>query len=316
VSAGVATSDTITVPPRRRARGAIARVLAGALRTRRGKVAAGLTLSVVVVAFIGPFIPGSDPLSFVAAPYAPPGPDGGLLGADALGRDVLARVLHGGWRLLILASIATLLGVALGAVAGVSAAYLRGRYDAIVMRSVDILLALPSLVFVLMALSVVGPQPALVVFVVGFVQAPQVARVMHAASQDICERDFVKAIAILGVPAHSVIRRQVLPMLLTPLMVEAGLRLSYSIVMIAGLSFLGLGTPPPNPDWGVMVNENRIGLASNVWGVLAPALILAILAIGTNTFADAIARANFGEDRAEEFLLGATLAATQTGTDA
>jgi peptide/nickel transport system permease protein len=177
------------------------------------------------------------------------------------------------------------------------------------MRAVDILLALPQLVFVLLLLSVVGPETWLVIAAVGFSQAPQVARVLYASAQDVCERDFVKAVAAWGVPPRTVIRRHVMPSLITPLMVEGGLRLSYSIVIIAGLGFLGLGAPPPEPDWGVMINENRLGLASNVWGELAPAVVLSVLAVGVNMFADAIARVNIGEGVSDDLLHHVTAAA-------
>jgi len=99
---------------------------------------------------------------------------------------------------------------------------------------------------------------------------------------------------------RTVIRRHVMPSLTTPLAVETGLRLSFSIILISGINFLGFGTKPPNPSWGVMVNENRLGLATNYWGVLAPAIMLAILAVGTNVFADALARIAFGGGESEE----------------
>lgn len=284
-----------------RSQGAARRVLGSALRTRRGQVGAGLALVVLAIAFVGPLVPHASPTGFSAPPFSTPGvTNAGVLGTDALGRDVLGRVLSGGWILLVLAFLATVLTIVLGALIGVVAAYRRGLVEAILMRTVDVVLAMPQLVFVLVMLSVVGPKRWLLVLAVGLSQAPQTARVLYAAAQDVCERDFVKAVAVWGVPPRTVLRRHVMPSLVTPLMVETGLRLSYSIILIAGLSFLGLGTQPPNPDWGVMVNENRLGLATNYWGVLAPAILLALLSIGTNTFADAIARANLGENRSEQ----------------
>jgi peptide/nickel transport system permease protein len=280
------------VVSRRATRGRFARTLRDALRTRRGKIGAALALFVAGVAFLGPFLDPHSPTKFSAAPFSDAGGGHGLLGADSLGRDVFHRVTHGGWRLLLLAIAATALAILFGTLAGVVAAYRGGLADSIIMRTVDVLLGIPQLVFVLLLLSVIGPKVWLVILAVGGAQAPQVARVVHAAAQDVSERDYVKAVAAWGVPPRTVIRRHVVPSLITPLMVESGLRLSFSIVLIAGLSFLGLGTPPPAPDWGVMINENRLGLGSNIFGVLAPATLLALLAVGTNTFADAIARVN------------------------
>lgn len=289
-------------------RGAVRRILFGALRTRRGKVGLALTLVVAAVAFLGPLVPARSATEFSGPPYGLPGNGNGILGTDALGRDVLARVLDGGWSLLLLAVISTALAVLLGTVAGVVAAY-RGRFsESAIMRSVDVMLAIPQLVFVLLIVSVMGAKPWLLVLAVTLCQAPQVARVMYAAAQDICERDYVKAVALWGVPPRTVIRRHIMPSLTTPLAVEAGLRLSFSIILISGLNFLGFGTQPPNPSWGVMVNENRLGLATNYWGVLAPAILLAILAIGTNVFADALARVAFGGEDAEETTAVTTLA--------
>jgi peptide/nickel transport system permease protein len=305
----VPTVDHLTAADRRTG-GAVGRVLLAALRTRRGKVGATLSLIVLAIAFLGPLVPGPSPTGFVAPPFSGPGVQGaGLLGSDVLGRSVLSRVLHGGHSLILLAIVSTALAVTLGAVLGVSAAYRRGVAEGLLMRGVDVLLAVPQLVFVLLLLSVIGPKWWLLIIAIALVQAPQTARVMHAAAQSVCETDFVKAVAVWGVPPRTVIGRHVLPNLTTPLMVEAGLRLSYSIVLIAGLSFLGLGTQPPAANWGVMVNENRLGLASNPWGVLAPAILLAVLAVGTNTFSDAVARANLGEERAEMTVMSSALAA-------
>ena len=138
------------------------------------------------------------------------------------------------------------------------------------MRTVDVVLAFPQLVFALLLVSILGPKIWLIVLAVAISHAPQVARVTRAAALDICERDYVRAAQIIGMPARQVMRREVLPNLISVLMVELGLRLTYSILVIAGLSFLGFGLQPPAPSWGYMINENRIGLIANPWGVLAP----------------------------------------------
>ena len=254
---------------------------------------------VCAVAYLGPFLAPYESDEFATSPYAVPSADN-LLGGDVLGRDVLSRILLGGSTLLTVAILATLLGLALGAFAGIWSAYRRGIVETVVMRTVDIILAIPTLVFALLLVSVVGPQLWLVVVAVGISHAPQVARVIYGAAQDLVERDFVKAVALLGVPSGRIMRREILPNLATPLLVEAGLRLSYSIIIISGLSFLGFGVQPPDPDWGVMINENRLGLPVNAWSVVAPAILIALLAVGTNTLADAVAGAGLGEERGED----------------
>jgi peptide/nickel transport system permease protein len=274
-------------------------VLSRAVRTRRGTVGVALIALVVAVAVAGPFIRIASPTEFVTAPFSPPS-SGVLLGSDSLGRDVLSRVLAGGWLLLLMAAAATLFGVVFGAGAGISAAYLRGRADMLIMRSVDVLLAFPSLVFALMLVSIMGPHLWLIVLAVGLSHAPQVARVLRASTLDISERDFVKAVELQGVKPRLIMAREILPNLITPLTVETGLRLTYSIIIIAGLAFLGFGQAPPAPNWGLMINENRIGLQLNPWAVVVPAALIAILTVGTNTFSDAVARVALGVERRAE----------------
>jgi len=213
---------------------------------------------------------------------------------------VLSRVLNGGWALLLMAGCATALGVACGAAAGMSAAYLRGRSDGIIMRAVDVILSFPQLVFALLLLALIGPKLWLITLAVAISHAPQVARVLRSATLDISERDFVKAAELQGMRPAKVMVKEILPNLVSPLMVEAGLRLTYSIVIIAGLAFLGFGQQPPAASWGVMINENRVGLALNPWAVIVPAVLIALLTIGTNTFTDAFARVAIGVDRRPE----------------
>ena len=165
------------------------------------------------------------------------------------------------------------------------------------MRTVDVLLAFPSIVFALLLVSVLGPRPWLIVVAVGITHAPAVARVVRAATLDISERDYVRAVELLGTRPLTVMRQEILPNLISPLMVETGLRLTYSIVIMAGLSFLGFGEPPPAPNWGYMIQENRLGLTLNPWAVVVPGILMAVLAIGVNTFTDAVARVTIGIGR-------------------
>jgi peptide/nickel transport system permease protein len=275
-------------------------VLLAAARTPRGAVGLSLAAIVLLVAVIGPFVAARSPYALVTThTYAKP--SGHFpLGSDFLGRDVLSRVLNGGWTLLLMAAAATAFGIVTGTAAGVSAAYRRGRTDGFIMRTVDVILAFPQLVFALLLVSLIGPKLWLIVIAVGLSHAPAVARVIRSATLDITERDYVKVVELQGMRPRRVMIKEILPNLISPLMVEAGLRLTYSIVIMAGLSFLGFGQQPPTANWGLMINENRIGMQLNPWAVIVPSALIALLTIGTNTFTDAVARVTLGVERRPE----------------
>ena len=272
-------------------------VLNRAVRTPRGATGLAIAGCVILVAAIGPALAPYSSSEFVTKPFARASAVA-ILGGDVIGRDVLSRTLDGGWELLLMAAVATALGVAAGALIGVVAAYAGGWVDSVLMRAVDVILAFPQLVFALLLVSILGPKIWLIVLAVAISHAPQVARVTRAAALDISDRDFVKAMQILGIPGRRIVRRDVLPNLTSVLMVELGLRLTYSILVIASLSFLGFGLQPPTASWGLMINENRVGLIAQPWGVLMPAILIALLTIGVNTFTDAVARASLGVGRA------------------
>jgi len=270
-----------------------------AARTPRGAVGLSLTSAVVLIAVIGPFVAPNSPDALLTLTNAKPSGQFPL-GSDFLGRDVLSRVLDGGWALLLMAALATAFGIIAGAGAGISAAYLRGRPDGFIMRTVDVILAFPQLVFALLLVSVLGPRLWLIVLAVGLSHAPQVARVIRSATLDISERDYVKVAELQGMRPRKIMSSEILPNLVSPLTVEAGLRLTYSIIIMAGLSFLGFGQQPPAANWGLMINENRNGLPLNPWAVIVPVALIALLTIGTNTFTDAFARVAIGIDRRPE----------------
>jgi peptide/nickel transport system permease protein len=302
----MAVADSQTPPALRGRNGGPGRyrwpgTLWAVVRTPRGGVGLGLALSVVLLAAIGPAIAPHPSTALLTLTFAKPSGQFPL-GSDFLGRDLLSRVLDGGWVMLVMAAAATAFGIAAGAIGGISAAYLRGWRDSVIMRTVDVILAFPQLVFALLLVSVIGPKLWLIVLAVGLSHAPAVARVLRSATLEISERDYVKAVELQGMRPAKVMAREILPNLISPLMVETGLRLTYSIVIMAGLSFLGLGQQPPSANWGSMINENRIGLPLNPVAVIVPAALIALLTIGTNTFTDAVARVTIGVDRRLEDL--------------
>ncbi|WP_298416934.1 ABC transporter permease [Brevibacterium sp.] len=257
----------------------------------QGKIGLIITVIVVALALCGPLLlpwaTGNTATEFVAKPFSPYG----LFGSDNLGRDVLSRFIAGGLTLIVYAVLATVLGMVVGALVGMLAAYIGGRFDAIIMRLNDVILAIPQLVFALLAITVLGPQGWVLVTVIGLTHAPRIARVARSATLGVITEDYIKAAEMYAMPRWKMLLRELLPNITGPLSVEAGLRLTYSIGYIASLSFLGLGLQPPAADWGLMINENRIALSIQPWGVLLPVIAIALLTIGTNLLADSFARA-------------------------
>ena len=280
-------------PAHRRSRGVRLGVLGSAARSRRGMIGLGLVVPVVLVALVGPYVAPKSPTAFVGLPFAGPS-SGAWLGTDGVGRDALSRVLFGGREILALAALATAIGITVGTAFGVTAGYVRGLVDETIMRTLDVALAFPQIILALLLVSIVGPKLWLVCLAVAAIHAPQVARVTRAATLRTVEQDFVKYAESFGIPRRVVMVGEIVPNIISPVMVETGLRLTYSIAIIASLSFLGFGLQPPDADWGLMVNENRIGIQQNPWPVVAPIVLIAIVTVGANMFSDAVARSALG----------------------
>jgi peptide/nickel transport system permease protein len=271
-------------------------LLAATWRQGRTKVGVALTALIVGIAVIGPFFAPYSPTEFVAPPFASPSSDV-WLGADNLGRDVLSRFLWGGRSVLVLSGLATLFGFVLGAIVGLVAAYSHGKLDDLLMRTMDVVLAFPQIVFALILAATVGPKLWLLVVAVALTTVPRVARVTRGAAVEVVERDFIRAADAIGEPRWRILFGEVLPNVTGPLVVEASLRLSFNIAVIAGLSFLGFGLQPPSADWGLMINENKNGLTIQPWPVVLPVIAIGLLTIGTSLIGDGFARASSGIER-------------------
>jgi peptide/nickel transport system permease protein len=259
------------------------------LRRPSGAVGAAIVLFVVAVALFGPLVAPHSPNEPVGAPLTGPS-SVALLGTDNLGRDVLSRVLYGGRSVLGLAAAATALAYLLGLAIGLVAGYTRSVVDPVLMRSVDVLLCFPPLLFLLVLIAGAGSSVAVLIIGVAVVQAPQISRIVRTATLEVSVRGYVEAAVARGERAPAVIVREVLPNILGPVLVDAGLRFTYSILIIASVNFLGLGLQPPSSDWALMIGENRTYLAVQSLAVLAPAAMIAILTIGVNLTGDAVAR--------------------------
>jgi len=298
MSAATTTVEPLAPTPEPVRRGRAATLARGTLKQSRAKVGLVIFVVILVIVIFGPLFAPHSPTEFVAAPNSGSSSHA-LFGADSLGRDVWSRFLYGGRSILGLAIAATIIGVGLGLVIGLTAAYLGGVVDEVLMRIADVFMAFPQIVLALLVVSALGPRLWLIVLTVGISHAPRVARVIRGAAQQVVERDFVKAAEAVGEPRRRVIFGELLPNVTSPLMVETGLRLTYSIGLIAAISFLGLGIQPPHADWGLMINENRLSLIVQPWGVMLPVIAIALLTISTGLMTDSYARFVIGIDRGE-----------------
>jgi peptide/nickel transport system permease protein len=259
------------------------------MRSFSGAVGVTIVVFVVAVAIFGRYFAPYDPNVPVTAPLSPPSSHY-LLGTDFLGRDVFSRLLYGGRSVITLAALATGLGYLIGMSVGLIAGFSRSRIDPVLMRSVDVMLAFPPLLFLLVLISGAGTGVEVLVIGVAAIQAPGISRIVRTATLEVSVRGYVEAAIARGERSYAVIVREVLPNIMAPVLVDSGLRFTYSILIIASVNFLGLGLQPPASDWALMISDNRQYIAIQAWAVLAPAAMIALLTIGINLTGDAIAR--------------------------
>jgi peptide/nickel transport system permease protein len=209
-------------------------------------------------------------------------------GADQFGRDILSRIIVGTRNIFLLGGFGTAVAVIIGTAIGLFSGYIGGTTDEVVMRLLDVLLSFPSLLLALVLLSTVGPSNINIVFVVAILYIPMVARVVRSMVLDLKNKEFVEAARVRGETRSYVLFREILPNSLPPLLVEASMRFSYSIFLVASLGFLGLGVQPPSPDWGLQINQARAFFAIAPWVLLFPAVTIAVLVIATNLMSDGL----------------------------
>jgi peptide/nickel transport system permease protein len=272
-------------------------LLARSLRLWRTRIGAVLTLVLVLIAVFGPLVAPHGSAEFIGVPYTSGGASGTVFGTDYLGYDVLSRFLYGGRSILVIAVVSTAIGVVLGVIIGLVAAYARNALDDILMRLMDVIMAFPQIMLALVAVSLVGAKTWVIIVAIALTTAPRVARVARGAAQPVVERDFIGATEAMGLSRVRILSGEILPNILGPMMVEATLRLTYSIAVISALAFLGLSANPDAPNWGTMIQKNQGALAYEPWGALLPILAIALLTMGTGLIGDGIGRTAAGIDR-------------------
>lgn len=271
------------------------------LRIPEASIGSVLLVLMLLLVIFGPLFAPYRATSLVGIPSSGPS-SSHLLGTDTFGRDVLSRLLAGGRSVLLLPLLAVSLSIAFACLVGLLAGYLGGVVDAIVTRVIDVALAIPPFLTVLVLLAGFGTGDAVVVLAVAVVYVPSVARVLRAATQAVRPREFILAARARGESVWWITFREIAPNIAPTLLVEVALRLTFAIMFIASLSFLGLGVQPPSSNWGVMVGENRGLLFIHPLPVIAPAIAIGLLAISINLIADGLTQ-YFGDDTVGEMLL-------------
>ena len=208
------------------------------------------------------------------------------LGTDEYGRDVFSRLLMGARLSIAMGVSATLISLFIGVPIGLAAGYLRGAVDELLMRSIDVLLAVPAIMLGLLVLAVTPPSLWKTSVAVGFVYAAPVARLTRSITLSLANEDFIQAAKARAETTSYILFREILPNAWPPLIVEGSLRVTYAILLGSALSFLGLGAQPPSSDWGLMIAEARNFIDRAPWIALAPGIAMCVLVIGINLLGD------------------------------
>jgi peptide/nickel transport system permease protein len=254
-----------------------------------------LLIVVIAAALLSPWLPLPDALSNnLNEMFLPPGSPGvqatHWLGTDQLGRDLLARILSGTRLSLLVVLVAAAIGAVIGVALGMIAGYAGGWVDALIMRLIDIQLAVPFILLILLVIALMGASLTNIIVIMGCTSWAIYARVARAKTLEIRELEYIQAVRAMGFSPLRVLLRHILPNLLTPLVVLLTLDIPRLIVLEASVGFLGMGIQPPTPTLGNLIGEGRSYMLLSQWLVLYPGLVIAALVIGCNLLGDALLR--------------------------
>jgi peptide/nickel transport system permease protein len=253
-----------------------------------------LVLIFLLVALLGPVLAPYGANEQIPADARQPPSSSHWFGTDHLGRDVFSRVVLGARDILALSGLGTLLAVVAGASLGLVSGYRGGWLDEGLMRLFDSLLAIPAMMLALVFVGVAGPSRGSILIVISLLYTPIVARVVRSVTLSAKTLGYVETARLRGEAQVFILFSEILPSVTPALSVEAAMRFSYAIFLVASLGFLGLGVQPPNPDWGLMIQEARLHVNQLPWTMLFPALAIAWVVIGANLTADGLRRTWMG----------------------
>jgi peptide/nickel transport system permease protein len=258
------------------------------LSNPRVAIPGGILAFILVVGLAGPWITPQDPL-MMEVPNRLNGPmAGNIFGTDEYGRDLFSRLLHGSRNSLIIAissvALATVFGVGFGLVGG----YFGGVWELLTMRTVDVLLTFPPILLAIVVVAFLGSSIPNLIGVIALLYLTNFARISFGSVVQVKQRDYVEAARVVGARSPYILRKAILPNILAPIFVQISLSLGFAILIESGLSFLGLGTPLPEPSWGNMIGQGRGYMAQNAWYVFWPAMIISITILCCNTLGDGL----------------------------
>jgi peptide/nickel transport system permease protein len=259
-------------------------------RNRLALVGLAIIVLLYLVALLAPLIAPYDPIAqedIARTGFQPPGGTN-LLGTDRFGRDVLSRIIYGSRISLSIGFIATAISITIGTLFGAAAGYFSGKVDAVIMRFTDMVLAFPRLVLLIMIVALFDASIAVIIIVLGLTQWPGTTRIVRGDVLSLREREFIHAAQALGMSRGRIMMRHLIPNVLAPVIVTATLGIGNTIVMEAGLSFLGLGVQPPTPTWGSMVAEGRDNLLGAWWVATFPGLTIVMVVLAFNLVGDGL----------------------------
>jgi len=260
---------------------------------RRPRGAAGFALTGLLVAssLLAQLLAPHGPLELAKESVLQPPSWTFPFGTDELGRDILSRVLYGGRVSLLVAFVSVLLAAVAGVVLGLASGYVGRWWDVAIMRLMDVVLAFPAIILAMAIVSMLGPSSANAMFAVAIVSIPVFARLTRSAVLAEKEREYVEAAHAIGASGPYTVFRTILPNTLTPVVVQVTVSMGYAVLLEAGLSFLGLGTQPPQPSWGAMLFTASSYLNQAPWYGFFPGLFLTALVLGLNLISEGIQEA-------------------------
>ena len=264
-------------------------------RRRRLRLNSSLVLGLFVVgvmvfgALFAPYLTPYDPIKLdIPARFQPPSLSH-LFGTDQYGRDIFTRVLYGARYDLVIAVLAVSLAAGVGTPLGMVSGYFRGPSETLIMRSMDLLLAFPNLLLAMTLAAVLGPSLDNAILAVSIVGIAGYARIAYSATLAAANETYIEAAKALGAPHGRLLARAILPAILAPIVIRATLGMGFTILLAAGLGFIGLGAQPPTPEWGAMINEGRNQvILGRWWTSVFPGLAIVVLVTGFNLLGDGL----------------------------